>query len=61
MYKLKFLFQTCPEFGAIFMTDLQPLYLELLYMELYFLLLFGDCGNFLIDQKSAELVLEKVP
>ena len=52
------------------MTDLQPLYLEL-----YFLVLFGDCGNlffdkkifkilylcFLFIQKTAELVLEKLP
>ena len=56
------------------MTDLQPFYLELLYLKLYFLVLFGDCGNiffdkkffkilyqyFLFIQKTAELVLEKL-
>ena len=40
IYKLKFLVWICSQFWAIFMTDLQPLYLEL-----HFLVPFGDCGN----------------
>ena len=68
--KLKFLFWTSPKFWAIFMTDLQPFYLEL-----HFLVLIGDSGKlffdeklfkilylcFLFIQKTAELVLEKLP
>ena len=60
VYKLKF----------VFWTDLW-----LLYLELYFLILFRDCGNLLFDKiffkilylcflfihKTAELVLEKLP
>ena len=70
VYKLKFLFWTYPKFWAIFKTDLKPLYLEL-----YFLLLFGDCGSLFFDKKfskilylcflfiqnTAELVPEKLP
>ena len=73
VYKVKFLLWTCPKFWAIFMTDLWPLYLELLYLEPQFLVLFGDCRNlffdekffkilycFLFIQKPAELALEKL-
>ena len=73
VYKLKFFLWTCPIFWAIFMTNLWPLYLELLYLEPQFLVLFGDCRNlffeekffkilycFLFIQKPAELVLEKL-
>ena len=73
VYKLKFLLWTCPIFWAIFMTNLWPLYLELLYLEPQFLVLFGDCRNlffdekffkilycFLFIQKPAELALEKL-
>ena len=40
VYKLKFLLWTYPKFWATFMRDLLPLYLEL-----FFLVLFEDCGN----------------
>ena len=75
VYKLKVLLWTFSKFGAIFMADLWPLYLELLYLKLKFLVLFRDCGNlffdkkmfkilyycFLFIEKLAELVLEKLP
>ena len=71
VYKLKLSMWTCPKFWAIFMTDLWPLYLELLYLEPQFLVIFGDCRNmffdknflkfcFLFIQNPAELVLEKL-
>ena len=52
VHKLKFLLWSCPKFWALFMTDLQPMYLELFYLELYVLVLFGDCGSLYFDKKN---------
>ena len=42
VYKLKFLLWTCP---------------KLLYLELYFLVLFGDCGNLFFDGKFSKFCI----
>ena len=61
VYKLKLSLWTCPKFWAIFMTDLWPLYLELLYLEPQFLVIFGDCRNMFFDKKLFKILFSFYP